>query len=495
MWLSRYGRNAVFAGLLVVFVASFGSNLLLQTYQSALFYLSPFRFFEFVIGAAVLFLPRPASNLMKEFANLAGLALIALAYLTYTDKMLFPSYPALVPTVGAALVLWGGTAHWSGLLLRNPLAVGIGLISYSLYLVHWPVLVFWEYAHQAPSVRGERLALLALTFALASLMYFGIERPFRMHTSSEYRFFPRSFAAAGAAAALLVTALGLQIWSSYGWLWRLGDRGDALYQFVAGGRQADALYGGEGCNAPCTTLHEDRAPDVIFIGDSHSRQYFLGAKTELAGLKVDFHEYSSCQFYSVEYTRDYTGFPDPDMYDSGCRSARKRGFDAIGKAPDALVVVSEFWGPMPMLSERGGPPLPVPTSEAYYKFVGSEVARLKSELGVQKLVVIGSVPTAAGIASSLDCFGRPTLTERVCATKPLKDPTIAQRAETNHLLFESLPSDVVFLDPFGALCNQETCAIVGAGPVYSDATHLSGHGSKMTMSFLAPSLRALVSAR
>lgn len=495
VWLTRYGRRAVVAGLLVVFVASLGSNLLLQPYQSALFYLSPFRFFEFVIGAAVIFVPRRASNLTKEIANLAGLALIAGAYHAYTDTMLFPSYPALVPTVGAALVLWGGTARWSGLLLRNPVAVGVGLISYSLYLVHWPIIVFWDYAHPAPLLPREKLALLGLTFVLATLMYFCIERPFRARTRSSFRLLPRSFPAVIAVAAMLMAGLGLQIWTSYGWLWRLGDRGAVLYEFVAGDRQVDALYGGDGCKAPCTTLKQDRAPDVIFIGASHSRQYFLGAKTELSGLKVDFHEYSSCQFYSVEYTRDYTGFPDPTMYDAGCRAARKGAFEAIRKAPNALIVLSEFWGPMAMQSEKAGASLPVPSPEEYYKFVGFEIDRLKSELGVKRLAVIGSVPTAAGVASSLDCFGRPVLTEKACATKPLTDPIIAQRAETNALLSANLPSDPAFLNPFDALCNGQTCAVVGAGPVYSDATHLSGLGSKMAMAAIAPALRAMLVPR
>lgn len=494
-WLSRYGRRAVIAGLCVLFVGSLGANLLLQTYQSALFYLSPFRFFEFVIGAAVIFVPRPASNLTKEAANVTGLALIIAAYHYYSDTMLFPSYPALVPTIGAALVLWGGTARWSGLILRNPLAVGIGLISYSLYLVHWPILVFWEYSELGQPLFRQKLFLLALTFALAIMLYFWVERPFRMKTLSGFRVLPGGFAAATASTILLLTALGFQIWNSYGWLWRLGDRGTVLYQFVAGDRQADALYGGDGCKSPCSTLPDSRRPDVIVIGDSHSRQYYLGARTELAGLKVDFYEYSSCQFYSVEYTRDYTGFPDPVMYDTGCRAARQLAFDAIRKAPGALVVLSEFWGPMPMLSERDGRSLPVPASGDYYRFVGTEIARLKSDLGVQRLAVIGSVPTAAGVASSLDCFGRPALTERSCAVKPLTDPIIAQRAETNALLSAGLPPDVIFLNPFGALCSDSVCSVIHDGPVYSDATHLSGLGSKMVMAALAPGLRGLIPAR
>ncbi len=495
IWLLRFGRKAAAAALVLVFVVSLGANLALEPYQSTLFYLSPFRFFEFAIGAGLVFLPAARSNGAMECALLAGLAMIAYAYRYFTEGTLFPSYPALLPTVGAALVIWGGQARWSGLLLRNKAAVAVGLISYSLYLAHWPLLVFWQYVRVEPLFRHERVWLLALTFLIAVGMYFCIERPFRARNASGYMILQRVYIRGAIAAALVVAAVGLQVQASHGWLWRLGERGAFIGKFVAGDRTADGEYGGEACKAPCSTSSEPRAPDVIVIGDSHSRQYYLGAKEALTGLKVDFYEFSSCQFYSPEYTRDYTGFSDPVLYDRGCRKSRQAAFEAVKAAPSALVVLGEYWDPMTMVSEKGGTSLPAPAPEAYYQFVGEEVAKLQQEFGNRHMIVLGSVPTSGGIGSPLSCYGDLYNVDPGCSVQPASNPVIAQRAKTNELLKANLPSTVMFVDPFGALCNDGDCSLITDGPIYSDSTHLSGFGAKTVIAANAPRLRQEASNR
>ena len=490
VWLLRFGRKAAMAALALVFVVSLGANLALEPYQSTLFYLSPFRFFEFAIGAGLVFVPAARSNAAMEGALLAGLGMIACAYWYFTEATLFPSYPALVPAVGAALAIWGGQARWSGLLLRNRAAVSVGLISYSLYLAHWPLLVFWQYGSAEPLAPREGVALLVLTFAIAWAMYFFIERPFRERNAAGYLILPRVYIRGAVVAALAVSAIGLQVLASHGWLWRLGERGEFIGEFVAGGdRRPDAQYGGSGCRPPCSTSKESRKPDVIFIGDSHSRQYYRGAKEALAGLKVDFYTFSSCQFFSLEYTRDYAGYPDPVLYDSRCREARKQAFEGIRNAPDALIVLGEYWYPMQMLSEAGRAPRTVTTPEAFYQFVGAEVSRLQKSFGDRQMVVLGSVPTSGGIGSPLVCLGNLYRVDPGCLAQPISNPVISERAKINELLAENLSPAVTFVDPFNALCAREECAIVSDGPLYSDNTHLSGLGAKKVMAEVAATIK------
>jgi peptidoglycan/LPS O-acetylase OafA/YrhL len=492
VWLLRSGRRPAVFALAVIFIVSLGANLALEPYQSTLFYLSPFRFFEFAIGAGLVFLPAARSNGAMELALVVGLAMITYAYRYFSEATLFPSYPALLPTVGAALVIWGGQAKWSGVLLRNKAAVAVGLISYSLYLAHWPLLVFWQYIRVEPLFHHERVWLLALTFVIAIGMYFCIERPFRARGVSGYTMLPRIYIRSAITAALVVTAIGLQIQVSRGWLWRLGERGAFIGQFVAGDRIADGKYGGDACKKPpCSTSKERRAPDVVFIGDSHSRQYFLGAKEVLAGLKVDFYEFSSCQFYSPEYTRDYTGFTDPVLYDRGCRKARENAFKAVKNAPNALVVLGEYWDPMAMVSEAGGASVPVTSPEAYYQFVGAEVAKLQQGFGGRQMIVLGSVPTSGGVGAPLSCYGNLYHIDPGCSVQPISNPVISQRAKTNELLKANLPSTVTFVDPFGALCKDGQCALITDGPIYSDNTHLSGLGAKTVMADIAPLMRTI----
>lgn len=486
LWLLRFRRKAAAVALAVVFVISLAANLALEPYQSTLFYLSPFRFFEFAIGAGLVFLPAARSNVAMEGALVTGLAMIAYAYRFFTEATVFPSYPALIPTVGAVLVIWGGQAKWAGLLLRNRLALSVGLISYSLYLAHWPLLVFWQYSIAQPMVRPDRIALLALTFVVATCMYLTVERPFRARRTVGYAILPRSYIPSAVAAAVAVSVVGLQVWASHGWLWRLGERGDFIGQFVAGDRIADAEYGGKACEPPCSTAKDRREPDVVVIGDSHSRQYYLGAKEALAGLKVDFYEFSSCQFYSPEYTRDYVGYPDPVLYDRGCRQARKTAFDAVKKAPDALVVLGEYWDPVSMISEVGGSSVPVATPEDYYRFVGAEISRLQQAFGGRRMIILGSVPTSGGISSPLSCYGDLYQADPGCSSQPITNPIIAQRLRTNDLLKAHLPPTVTFVNPFDTLCKDGECALITDGPIYSDNTHLSGLGAKTVVAAIAP---------
>ncbi|HEY8062220.1 MAG TPA: acyltransferase, partial [Gemmatimonadales bacterium] len=127
-----------------------------NAHRSAVFYLTPFRAFEFAIGGLVVWLPKrkAPSNVWMETGLATGLALIVAAVAGLGTGS-YSGLAVVTPCIGAGLVIHCGTARVGGALLRNPLAVGIGLISYSLYLVHWPIVVFLHYQrHEDFSVSG-----------------------------------------------------------------------------------------------------------------------------------------------------------------------------------------------------------------------------------------------------------------------------------------------------------------------------------------------------
>jgi len=150
-------------------------------FRATIFYLTPFRIFELVIGGMAIFLPRiiPPGQWLHELLMTTGLTLIAYAVFSYSDLMVFPYLAALAPCLGALLVIVSPGSRIVGALLTNRLAVGIGLISYSLYLIHWPMLVFYEYYTLIPLTQSEYVALFVLSCVLAVLMYFFVEKPFR----------------------------------------------------------------------------------------------------------------------------------------------------------------------------------------------------------------------------------------------------------------------------------------------------------------------------
>jgi peptidoglycan/LPS O-acetylase OafA/YrhL len=156
-----------FAASLIWFVAN----------PKAAFFMAVPRAWELSIGAMLVFLsplPRP----LGEVATVAGLALVGAGFLMVTATS-FPGPAALYPCAGAALVIWprrGDSAAGRLLGYLRP----IGLISYSLYLWHWPVWVFYRiYINGSVPRFREALALAVVSIAAATLSYFVVEKPVR----------------------------------------------------------------------------------------------------------------------------------------------------------------------------------------------------------------------------------------------------------------------------------------------------------------------------
>ncbi len=170
---------AVLFGLAVVTLAA--TEYVVDVDAAAAFYLMPFRVSEFLVGTALVWLVRReiSSNVIKEGVCALGLGLIAVAVVRYTPQTRFPGISALLPCLGAALLIVGGSARYLGTLLTNPASVWIGRISYSLYLVHWPLLTLYGYWRFEPLSLAERVGVLAVSVLLASVMYVAVEQPFR----------------------------------------------------------------------------------------------------------------------------------------------------------------------------------------------------------------------------------------------------------------------------------------------------------------------------
>ncbi|MDR3214560.1 MAG: acyltransferase, partial [Azoarcus sp.] len=152
--------------------------------SDTLFYDTPGRVWELFIGSlAAIYLLRARQRLpgrwLAECASLLGLALILSACFWLDKEMPFPGHWALLPTLGAVLViLFASPLTLAGRLLSTPLLVGVGLISYSAYLWHWPLFAFARIIGQKPgSALFAGLAALSLGLAYFSWRY--VEGPFR----------------------------------------------------------------------------------------------------------------------------------------------------------------------------------------------------------------------------------------------------------------------------------------------------------------------------
>ena len=199
------------------------SQYVVNESPSAAFFWMPFRVYEFSIGALLAWygLGKSAPGMRQEFLLFTGLGLIGYSIFTFTEDTLFPGVSALIPCLGAALVIHGGGAKWLGSLIRNRAMVFLGLISYSFYLAHWPIIVFFQYYNVDAASTVQTLGLLAASLTAGYLMYRFVETPFR-----SARFRSKGLGAMAAAYSAVLALLffpAAYAWSSNGWTWRLPE--------------------------------------------------------------------------------------------------------------------------------------------------------------------------------------------------------------------------------------------------------------------------------
>jgi len=206
----RFLRKRYVLALLPVFVVSLASCILgVSTHQSMTFFLAPARAWELILGGflALSVVPPLRRRGWADLFGLLGLGLLAFSYLTLSGALPFPGVRALYPTLGAALIIYSGSTEGTRVakVLSFKPVVFIGLISYSLYLWHWIVVVFLKSYLLRPLAGWEIAFEIALCIALASLSWKFVESPFRGRKGHEW--ISRRWIFSGAVAGSAILAL------------------------------------------------------------------------------------------------------------------------------------------------------------------------------------------------------------------------------------------------------------------------------------------------
>ena len=276
-------------------------------HEAAAFYLLPMRAWEFGLGALVATgggaLAARAGQGTRTALACLGLGLIAVAMATFDGDTTFPGAAALLPAGGAALVVAAAEGTVAGRLLSVRPMVWTGLISYSLYLWHWPVITFWKIGVAPVLSATDTVLVIALSVALAGLSWALVETPFR---SGRLRRARARTVNAGAVAALLLAAVAGALAAGAGagrWgnlpprLARIADyidyRADLpihpclIHARVPGRASA---FDPEACLAP----DPDR-PTLLVLGDSHAEHLLPALEAALPGVNVQAAAATGCR--------------------------------------------------------------------------------------------------------------------------------------------------------------------------------------------------------
>ena len=269
--------------------------------HGAAFYLLHFRAWELLAGSLLAMLPAISSTMLLEQRSRiiallpwAGLVLVFLPYALLSSSSPFPGLAVLPSVVGTGLLIRYAQMGWVHRFLSSRLLVGVGKISYSLYLWHWPVTVYWKYLTYHQLVVWDYLGMLVLSIGLAYLSWRFVEMPVRIST---YWTRPRTFAFATAGIASLVLLGGLTVFND-GWPTFLHTEANALVVPVNQQRpgflveeilpriqqrtkivewlipeKVSAAYNGWTLaygKSGTRRLGQGSTPEVLLIGDSHA---------------------------------------------------------------------------------------------------------------------------------------------------------------------------------------------------------------------------------
>lgn len=497
LWLRARARgsNSLWQWALPAFA---GASLLLAvwmttTMPSHAFYLLPSRFWEMAAGA-LLFqwqaMRGVRTSVSSRWLLWSGGALLALGFV-YADAAAFPFPWALLPVIGTVLML-AGLSHFrpgaqphgdlAASLLASQPARYIGRLSYSLYLVHWPVFSLFRWTVGMEELLPASIAL-ALTFALAMFSYHIVES--RLRESGTLR----------AQSSRRVVVLGLgSMAATAGFLVLLFN---PVYRLSASVTRDVAVWDPQYTPRP----HGARVDGIglgkrlLVVGDSHAGAYatMVGKAANDLGADARIFTRSGCAIAKLtQIANDEPACRDVDRDALAWLQAEARPGDIVFLASLRLDTFGNQWSSFDVgeVMARAQSPARIAEREQALQQAEAFVRRCH-ELGLTVLIDAPKPIFKAPPFRCADWYNRhnPICAPGFAVDRELlirhREPVMRSLATLQH------DSGVVVWDPFPVLCDTPVCSAFRDGkPMFVDGHHLSGYGNQV----LVPSFRRQLQA-
>lgn len=456
--------------------------------QSLLFFLLPFRSYEFLLGALLVFIPeiRLKQEWLKILFSFAGFALVIIPGVLFDDQLTYLSVLNLIPCIGISLLIISPKTKIFNWFYANALLRLIGNASYTIYLFHWPIIVYYKHLFDKPLDFLSGLLLFIISIGISLLVYRFYETPIR---HSKAKRIQMDYVRMGLLFLVFSAgsyALKWHIAANDGWTWRLGEKNLALIEAIGVPLQYHYTNWGGAYYSFETAISNKERPkdqiDMIWMGDSHSGHYAAGLDSVLVkkhGKKVHI-SYLSC-------------FVLPDVIPTGGRctadadsilNAKMRLLEAN---PEAVFVVSYYWRMRlfsfcEILDETTGKliePSKLEKAEAY-QLLCEKIEKLRTLVGKErKIIVMGASPVRTGNLNYVDKLLKPSYLSFIAPVSSTFEieQSVLNMNQFMRNYFESKP-DFYFIDPSEPFCAEGTCISQKGNEIYfSDANHFSKVGS------------------
>ncbi|MHC8369163.1 acyltransferase family protein [Pseudomonas sp. ZT5P21] len=484
----RHWRWVLFAVLLI----SFGLNIAyVERKPDFAFFSLPTRAWELLCGAMLAVVPAPKHAVkpwLYQMVAMAGLAAVLVAVFTFDRATVFPGWAAALPVLGATALIWSGAqgSTWVGHLLSVRALVWIGLLSYSLYLWHWPVYVYAN----AISIDGiqpwEAAGWMLLALGLAWLSWRLVELPFREKRLLAGR---KPVLAAGLLAMGVLAVTGSIVRSSDGFPQRLTGKAHEYAQareWRAGQMKCMLVTSDKKIDKACLLGRNREVPPTRMVwGDSHAAALMPAVENSAnrEGRPVWLYSMSACPPILSE---------DPRQR---CKDFNQQTMEQVRRLQIKDVVLAGNWTLYVYGREDGDKTVllkqhdDTPQAEARMaaalkarvaaiREAGAQVWLFK-EVPQQRKGSVARLTSLARIGRSTEGQGRP-LQEHLERERFLDD------------LFDSMSAadlGVHVIDPTPLMCGEQVCHIeVNGRSQYRDEGHLSDAGSARLSPLFTPLL-------
>ncbi|WP_158245733.1 MULTISPECIES: acyltransferase family protein [unclassified Pseudomonas] len=484
VWASLKVSPRFLVGALVAMtvVSLAASQWMLSYDSSAAYFMMPFRVFELSIGALLVFINnKRASKAVESCILLIGVALIVSSAFILDSSASFPGLRALVPCLGAAACIYSGQSQSMGAALRFKPVVYIGLISYSAYLIHWPLIVFYKYYIFRELNINEKISLFLLALIAGSIMHHTIEKVFISKDSKKKII--------GLCATILMTSLislvAYKIVSSGGYSSRTPEAYKNITTDPANFHIKN--YGGYPFDNFSKLGSNKESPDAYLVGDSFALQYASGIDETMRANNIQIAALirQGC-YLSESYTKIENG-----SISTPCLEHYRKVIETI-KQDNKPVIFTIAWPVYKqILGDRQGKPATFKNDEEYNEFIVKNMKVLREQIGSRTLIIIGVQPYTISGQSAASCLLRPRYIHQPCDSSFDFMPKDSPAFTINKALraFAIGQQNTEYIDPAESLCPDDKCRKFRDGNlIYSDIEHLSIAGSKMASTQISPIL-------
>lgn len=449
--------------LLLLSFAGFVAAVILTHYFSrAAFYLPPARAWELALGGAMAFAPKLKPKPLAELGGLVGLMFIVGSYLVLDRLSTFPGLGALLPCLGAALIVWPKVSRTvvSYTLGWGPI-VGIGLISYSLYLWHWPILSYFKhFAHGRQPEASEAIALLSLSLALSVLTWRFVEQPFRRTLRQ-----PVQTIGIGGLAVLICCIPAAIVIITNGvtsrlpaearsvaslevmWDWSCDDETDVL-------GTSYCTFG--------TSPWEEAEIRVFLWGDSFA-EHLAPLLESIAPEGTAILLYRECLAIANKMVWISGVYSSPSF----CHGSHERALEYLSENSVHSIVLAGAWtSRIPSLNSDD-------YTERNYELFEIAVRRLLERINMQSVYFVSDLPTLPSGVSA-QCFVETGLVRSACerVTGLSREEVADLRTSIDSSLGRATSSGATVIYPTRSLCADFHCAIQLDGEfLYRDSGH------------------------